>query len=252
MAMLGTLTAGCAVAGAPSIQPAARRQAPWPPGGSPAVARAVGMRMLARLVLPPGSRRVSASREPPRAEVIGSDSLIDLHRFFSIPLPMLDAATFVNRHTPVGSRPNGPELGTTSSQSGAVYFDFVSFYLRKAPVGVTGDTMLLVTFAEGPHGSTLARADAEVVWYPPRTAAEYLRPGAIRSARITATLLNPKPRHIVRVIRSRHAIGTLTALLNGMHAAGRDDWSCPAFRVDYRLSLIGRGGQSRVVVDPTG
>jgi hypothetical protein len=218
MAMLGTLTAGCAVAGAPSIQPAARRQAPWPPGGSPAVARAVGMRMLARL----------------------------------IPLPMLDAATFVNRHTPVGSRPNGPELGTTSSQSGAVYFDFVSFYLRKAPVGVTGDTMLLVTFAEGPHGSTLARADAEVVWYPPRTAAEYLRPGAIRSARITATLLNPKPRHIVRVIRSRHAIGTLTALLNGMHAAGRDDWSCPAFRVDYRLSLIGRGGQSRVVVDPTG
>src|SRR5262249_55063535 len=145
-------------------RPGAHRRPPWPPGGSPSVARAVGKRMLAHLVLPPGSRRISARRQPPRAEVIGSSSLVDLPRFLSIPLHTLDAATFVNRHTPIGFRPNGPELGTTSSQSGATFYQFVSFYLRKAPVGITADTMLLVTFADGPHGSTVARADAEVVW----------------------------------------------------------------------------------------
>jgi hypothetical protein len=49
--------------------------------------------MLAVLVLPPGSRRIAARQQPPRAEVIGSDSLVDLHRFFSLPMPMLAAAT---------------------------------------------------------------------------------------------------------------------------------------------------------------
>jgi hypothetical protein len=208
--------------------------------------------MLAHLVLPPGSRRISARRQPPRAEVIGSSSLVDLHRFFSIPLHTLDAATFVNRHTPIGFRPNGPELGTTSSQSGATFYQFVSFYLRKAPVGITADTMLLVTFADGPHGSTVARADAEVVWYPPRTATEYIRPGAISSARINATFMNPRTRRFSKVITSRHAIARLTALLNGMHAAANDYWSCPTYTAAYHLTLIGRGGESRVAVDPTG
>jgi hypothetical protein len=110
--------------------------------------------------------------------------------------------------------------------------------------------MLLVTFAEGPHGSTLARADAEVVWYPPRTAAEYLRPRAIRSARITATLLNPKPRHIVKVITSRHAIDRLAALLNGLHAAQKGDWNCGTSTTEYRVTFTGRSGQPRVSVDP--
>jgi hypothetical protein len=208
------------------------------------------MRMLASLVLPPGARRIAARQQPPRAEVIGSDSLVDLHRFFSIPMPMLAAATFVNRHTPAGFRPNGPDLGTTSSQNGAIY-QFVSFYLRSAPVGIAGETMLLVTLSDGPHGSTLARADAEVVWYPPRTAAEYLRPGAIRSARITASLNNPR-RHVVKVITSRHAIARLAALLNGMRAAGNGSMSCPTFSAEYHVTFTGRGGQPRVAVDPTG
>ena len=208
------------------------------------------MRMLANLVLPPGSRRIAARQQPPRCEVIGTDSLVDLHRFFSLPMPMLAAATFVNRHTPAGFRPNGPDLGTTSSQNGAIY-QFVSFYLRSAPVGITGDTMLLITFSNGPHGITLARADAEVVWYPPRTAAEYLRPGTIRSARITASLNSPE-RHVVKVITSRHAIARLTALLNGMRAADNGNMSCPSFSAEYRVTFTGRAGQPRVAVDPTG
>jgi hypothetical protein len=208
--------------------------------------------MLARLVLPPGSKRISARRQPPRAEVIGSDSLVDLHRFFSIPVPMLDAATFVNLHTPTGFRPNGPELGTTSSQNGATFYQFVSFYLRSAPVGITGETMLLVTFSDGPRGSTVARADAEVVWYPPRTAAEYIRPGAISSARITASFLNPSRRRFSKVISSRHAIAMLAALLNGLRATDNSARFCPAIDATYDLTFLGKGGQPNVTVGATG
>jgi hypothetical protein len=257
---VGTLIAGCGVAGAPlqvavqrpSAQPGTQRQAPWPPGGSPAVARAVGKRMLNRLVLPPGSRRISARRQPRRAEVVGSDSLVDLHEFFSIPLHLLAAATFVNRHTPAGLRPNGPDLSTTSSRNGAITYQFVAFYLRSAPIGITDESMLLVTFTHGPHGSTVARADAEVVWYPPRTAAEYIRPGTIGSARITASFLNPKPRRFSRVITSRHAIATLAALLNGLRATDNSARFCPAIDATYHVIFIGKGGRPRVAVGATG
>src|SRR5258708_18963877 len=47
-------------------------------------------------------------------------------------------------------------------------------------------TTLLATLAAGPHGGTVVRADAEVVWYPPRTAAEYLDPMEYQSVTITA------------------------------------------------------------------
>jgi hypothetical protein len=141
-------------------------------------------------------------------------------------------------------------LGTTTAQDRTID-QFVSFNLQVPPVGITGDTMLLVTFADGPHGSTVARADAEVVWYPPRTAAEYLRPGAIQSARIKASLSNPTPHHVVNVITSRHAIAGLAALLNGMRAAHNGDMSCPSFNSAYHVAFIGRDGQPRVAVDPT-
>src|SRR5215470_12033945 len=174
---LAALAAGCGGAAAPAhvairsrplAQPDTYRRPPWPPGGSAPLARSVGRRMLASLVLPPGSRRTAARQHTPPAEVIGSDNLVDLHRFFLLRMPVLTAATFVNRHTPRGFRPNGPELGTTTSQNGAVEW-FVSFKLRSVPTGTADDTMLLVSFSDGPHGSTVARADAEVVWYPPRT-----------------------------------------------------------------------------------
>ena len=111
--------------------------------------------------------------------------------------------------------------------------------------------MLLVSLASGPHGSTNARADAEVVWYPPRSAAEYLRAGAIRSARISASFMNPRPRHCARVITSRRVLAGLAALLNGMRATDNSVMFCPAIDASYHVTFAGRAGQ-RVVVDATG
>jgi hypothetical protein len=257
VAAVGTLTAGCGVAHVPlhvaaqrpSIQPAAHRKVPWPPGGSPSVARAVGGRILASLVLPPGSRRISAREEPPRGEVIASGSLVDLDRFFSIPTSVPVAADFVRLHTPPGFLPNESGVDSTSTQSGAFY-PFVSFNLRSAPVGIASDSMLVVSFAKGPHGSTVARADAEVIWYPPRTAAEYIRPGAISSARITAIFVSPNTHRFSKVIRSRHAIGRLAALLNGLRAAEKGDWVCGTSTSEYHLTFIGKGGKPQMLVNP--
>jgi hypothetical protein len=88
-----------------------------------------------------------------------------------------------------------------------------------------------------------------VVWYPSRTAAEYLRAGAIRSARIRANFRYPT-RHFVKVITSGRAIGRLAALLNGMRAAEISPMmSCPENFSDYRVTFTGRIGRPRIAVD---
>jgi hypothetical protein len=110
--------------------------------------------------------------------------------------------------------------------------------------------MLLVTFANGPHGSTVARADAEVIWYPPRTPAEYIRPAAISSARITATFARPKTHRLSKVIRSRHAVARLAGLLNGLRAAEKGDWVCGTSTSEYHLTFIGKGGKPQMSVSP--
>lgn len=253
LAALAAVLAGCGTARGPARpHPAAlaRGQShPWPPGGSPALARSVGRRLLAGLVLPPGSRRAAEHHDMRPAEVIGSKNLVDLHEFFVLPMSMQAAASFFNLHPPAGLRAEG--TGFFSAQNGAPVQD-VTFSLRVIPAGIAGDTFLLVSLSGGPDGTTLARADAEVVWYPPRTAAEYLRPAAIRSARVTAILTNPGTRHLTKVVRSRHAIARLAALLNGMRAAQHGDWSCPSLTSSYRVTFTSHDGRTRVRVEAAG
>jgi hypothetical protein len=221
---------------------------PWPPGGSPAIARAFGRHMLAGLVMPPGTRRVGFRRVPERADVIGSDNLVDVSSFFVVPMRMHALAVLLKDHPPAGAMTSG--TGTSNSQTG-VTEDDIEFNWRSAPVGVTGDSQLVVSLAPGLRGSTVARADAEVVWYPPRTAAEYIRADAIRSVRIMANLYN-RARHLAKVITSTGAIGRLAALLNGMRASDNSITTCPMIDADYQVTFIGRSGQPRIVVDAVG
>ncbi len=113
-ALLGAALAGCgaartrvSAAGQPrSAAPGTAwrtRAEPWPPGGSRALARSVGRRMLASLVLPPGTRHVSARPMPERADVVGSLSLVDRSAFFVVPMPMQAAAAFLDSHPPRGA-----------------------------------------------------------------------------------------------------------------------------------------------------
>jgi hypothetical protein len=157
-------------------------------------------------------------------------------------------AVLLKDHPPAGAMTSG--TGTSNSQTG-VTEDDIEFNWRSAPVGVTGDSQLVVSLAPGLRGSTVARADAEVVWYPPRTAAEYIRADAIRSVRIMANLYN-RARHLAKVITSTGAIGRLAALLNGMRASDNSITTCPMIDADYQVTFIGRSGQPRIVVDAVG
>jgi hypothetical protein len=198
--------------------------------------------------MPPGASRVGFRRIPERVGVIASDNLVDVRSFFVVPIPMHALAMFLKGHPPAGAMTSG--TGTSNSQTG-VTEDDVEFSWRSAPVGVTGKSMLEVSLAPGRRGRTVARADAEVVWYPPRTAAEYVRADAIRSARITANLYNPT-RHFVKVITSGRAIGSLAALLNGMRASDNSPTTCPALKSDYRATFTGLSGRPRITVVSVG
>ena len=122
-ATLVTLTASRCTAASParvtsrssaSVPAQAREHPHWPPGGSRALARAVARRLLARLVLPPGAHPAGRRGASPRAEVIGSMSLVDLHRFVALPMPLNAAVAYFRGHPPAGMEASG--TGATSDR----------------------------------------------------------------------------------------------------------------------------------------
>lgn len=228
---VGAAMAGCGSA-APArheSRPAVTTRALVPPGGSAALARTVGRRMLASLILPPGARRISARPQPERAESIGSDDLVDVSRFYRVPQSLDAASGFLQAHVPAGDTISGTGSGA-SGQGGTDFYLLVSYALTRRPAGIDQNTMLLATLAAGPRGGTIVRADAEVVWYPPRTAAEYLDPAAFRSVTVTATLVNMhgKARTVTKTF-GRPVIDRLARVLNGLRTLSPPGpLSCPA------------------------
>jgi len=223
------IIAGCGAAtrpvGAPRVALAAHKNVPG--GGSPAEARAVGRRLVASLVLPPGSRRIGYRARPVRGEVVGSDDLVDVARFYWLPLHPAAVSRFLLAHAPAGTTATGS--GSTSGP-GNGFSLLVSYSLKRPPVGIDQGTMLLATLASGPHGGTIMRADAEMVWYPPRSAAEYITRSAYRSVTITVTLVNQRgrPRTVTRTF-GKPVIARLARVLNGLRTlAPPGPLSCPA------------------------
>lgn len=91
-------------------------------------------------------------------------------------------------------------------------------------------------------GGSLLRADAQVIWYLTRSAAEYLNPADYRAVTVTAiTVEAPKrhavPRRVTRQITSRQVIARLAGLLNGLPAAPMLPVSCPPFTRTYRVGF---------------
>jgi hypothetical protein len=254
---VGAVMVGCGSA-APArhgSRPAAIIRALVPPGGSPALARTVGRQMLAGLILPPGARRIGAQRQPMRSAVIGSDDLVDVSRFYWLPQSLDAASSFLQAHVPAGDTSSGTGSGATG-QGGTEFFLSVSYSLTRPPAGIDQNTMLLATLAAGPRGGTIMRADAEIVWYPPRTAAEYLDPADFRSVTITATLVNlrGKARTIMKTF-GRPVIDRLAEVLNGLRTLSPPGpLSCPEMAGStFTLLLTPNSALGRaMVISPAG
>ena len=111
-----------------------------------------------------------------------------------------------------------------------------------------------------PRGGTLLRADAELQWYPSRSAAEYLPPDAYRlvtvSVAFVTSLAQAKPRTNTRVLTSQAAIARLARLLDGLHATTPWRGSCPAglpqFQIVFTPAARRNGRAAPVQVSPSG
>jgi hypothetical protein len=156
------------------------------------------------------------------------------------------AQSFLEAHPPGGTRLAGDGGPATL---GAVT---VSFTPRSTPAGIYGAD-LATAVVTGAQGGSLLRADAEAIWYPPRTAAEHLEPPRFHAVKIAGTLLNPKLHTVARTFTSGTVIGLLARLLNGLPAAPYQPAGCPAILATFQFTFIpATPAAGQVTVTPSG
>jgi hypothetical protein len=233
IALAAALAAGCGTAGHPGGQSgkaagrarnaaaASTGSARVPGGGSPAQARAFGRGLLATIALPGGTRRAGAQLRMKPAEVLGSVNLVDVARYAWVPLSLNAARVYFEHHVPRGLKESG--YGTFSTGSTIVYC--VSYSITAPPAGVEFDSQVLVTLQIGARGGSEVRLDAQLIWYPPRSAAEYMDPAGYGAVTVQGSVLG-KP-SITRTFTSRSVIATLAGVFNRMHVQSPWSGSCP-------------------------
>lgn len=240
-----------------------------PPAGSRAAALALARRLLSHLVLPPGARPIQVSplpqplRHPPLA--FGGADSVKVHRLFRLRQPMPTAYGFLKTHVPAGMRPESygqagqAAPGTVPSRSSAgrhphlshVTTDYVSYAPRSLPRGMY-QAELATTIGPAASGSrSLVRADAQVIWFPRRSAAENLDPADFHAVTLRATEFNPRTRTVTRTFTSRPVIVRLARIFDALPAAPYQPPSCPVILAEYRLDFAAAAGPARNVVAST-
>lgn len=191
--------------------------------------------LLARAVVPRGAHVRSGPapaviRQPPDW-IAGSPSLV-LHRIWTVRQPMSAVYDLLNRSVPAGMRSAG---NSQAGGSGEVTQEAVFYNPSRLPTGVEQATL---TMSVAPSGAvSLLRADVQVIWYPPRSAAEHI-PASMRVVTITATYVGPgQPRTVSKTFTSAALTGRLAAMLNGTYASIGGVMSCPLERVTYKLTF---------------
>jgi hypothetical protein len=220
-----------------------------PASGTTAEAEAEARHLLDVLVLPPGARRLPETPVPSAvsapAQNLGTG--FDRYRIFSLPVSMAAAQQFVQAHLPAGLTSGGTGWG--SDGDGPEYYEVTADVAPRAvPAGIY-TAQLVYTIAPDPDGGSLLRADAQIIIYPARSAAEYLDPAGIRSVTVSHTAPDP----VSRTITSRPEIARLARLVDSEHAFPLGlVFSCPAeFPPSYQLTFNPvSASRPAVVVDP--
>jgi hypothetical protein len=200
-------------------------------------------------VLPPGARRLPETPVPSALSAPGGNlgTGFDRYRLFSLPVSMDAAQQFVQAHLPAGLTSGGTGW---ASDGGGLEYDVVTADVapRAVPAGIYM-AQLVYTIAPDADGGSLLRADAQIIIFPPRSAAEYLDPAGIRSVTVSHTAPDP----VSRTITSRPEITRLVRLVDSEHAFPLGlVFSCPAeFPPSYQLTFTPvSAGRPTVVVDP--
>jgi hypothetical protein len=202
------------------------------PTGSKAEAAGLARRMLSRLRLPAGARRIPYAPLRPGLLWAGAAKAVDLHEFFETARPVATVAAALDSHVPTGmGLASTSELGDTAG----VEEQYVSYAQRRVLTGIYM-AQLALSVAPAPGGSTV-RVDAQVIWYPPRSAAEYIDPARYHALTITATAYGTRPGTRGMIVTSRSAIADVAAALNRSPVVPVQVANCPATLVAYRLAF---------------
>jgi hypothetical protein len=170
---------------------------------------------------------------------------VDQSRFFWVPLPMAEAASYLQAHPPAGTR----DLGDGNQRDGHFFGQFVFYGLTTAPPGIDRvDSQLLVSLAAGPHRGTVLRADAEMVWYPPRSAAEYVPPAAYHRVAVRATFSWRRPSTVTRSFSSAAIVGKIARLFDDLHTVPPGTVFCPAVNASYTITFAAARSRPRLIV----
>lgn len=221
-----------------------------PPAGNRTEAHALATELLSRLRLPSGARRLPAIAAPPSLQPSlwgGAAAALDVHELFELPEPMTAATAYLSAHVPTGM-----SLSVTGQGSGpaGVSAD-IAYSARSVPAGINA-AQLVLTVAPDESGGSLLRADAQVIWYPPRTAAEYIDPLRYHVLTVAVTVFNPRLHTISKVITSQAAITQIVHVLDRSQVEPTRIANCPAIFATYRLAFsVSRRSTPVVVVTAT-
>jgi hypothetical protein len=149
------------------------------PGAPKADALAEARRLVGLTQVPPGSQALSESpvralRTAPGGFISCAtepcDTALDITAWWSMPLPMDAAISWLQTHPPAGLSLNGDH----GSQTASGRITAVSWTYQDGPApAYTRAELTLAVAAEGADNSVL-RADGQVLWVPPRTDAEHV------------------------------------------------------------------------------
>jgi hypothetical protein len=241
------------VASGPRVHPGDTQLAArgGPPAGSRAEAVTLARLMLSGLRLPVGARRLPSAPVLPslRSPSLwgGAAGQLDLHQIYELRQPMDAVAAVLTARVPAGMSQAG--TGEGAGPSGVTSME-VSYTPRSVPAGIYMAQLVLTVVAAS--GGSMVRADAQVIWFPPRTAAEHIDPPRYHVLAITVTIYGRRLRTMHKVVTSQAVITRLAEALNRSPVQPVQVPNCPDIFADYRLAFaVSRQARPVVVVVAT-
>jgi hypothetical protein len=196
-----------------------------PSGAAGDMARAYTLELLAKLKLPGGTRLAAWPAQPGRLPQLmlayWPTDAVSAQALYRAGASMGSVDEFLIGHVPAGMQPRWP--GNVGNGSDRYVLD-VPPHL---PRGIAQANLEVVII---PHGSnSLIRAEVQVVWYPPRSAAEYIHPDRYRSVTVTVPQQSDTSGDatVTRTFTSQAVIAQLAALLNRLPGMLPIGLSCP-------------------------
>jgi len=243
-----------------TLSPAGDGRVPQAAAHAPFATRAESLRLarrlLAKVVLPPGTRRFRGRKIPAAlrwpAERPSSDHLVDVHRIFTERRSMQRTMAFLTHHHPAGWASQGTGESYIVKNGKKIITEEDISYAPRHIRPAFNEIQMLVEVVPGHHGHALARVDVQVIWYPRRSAAEYLVARHFRAVRIDEWIYGRHVRHVRRTFRQRAIIDKLARVLNHLPASPGGVWSCPIVVRTYRLTFQPVKGHPGAIVDADG